>query len=166
MKEVIILSHLDKQLTFKLEDETFGIPVLRVKTIIGMMDYTKIPSTPSYVMGVINLRGKVIPIIDLRLKFSMEFKKYTERTCIIVVETEKDSTKKLMGIVVDDVSEVINISQENVESPPEYGLNIEEDFLHGIGKIKNKVIMLLKIDNILNTKEFKILDSIRREENV
>jgi purine-binding chemotaxis protein CheW len=117
------------------------------------MEITNVPKTPNFVKGVINLRGKIIPIMDLRLKFCMEEKEYNERTCIIVVETSIHNTKSLMGIVVDTVSEVVNISQADIEPPPQYGNKIDEEFLTGMGKVKGKVVMLLNIEKIINSEE-------------
>jgi len=155
-----------KKLTFRLEKEIFGIPVISVKTIIGMMPVTKVPRTPDFVKGVINLRGKVIPVVDLRIKFGMDEKSYTERTCIIVVEIFSKDIQKLMGLIVDDVSEVINLSDDSIEPPPEYGLKIKDDFLTGIGKFKDKVIMLIDINKVLNVEEMTLVKEIGGDENV
>jgi len=145
--------HDGKYLTFSLKKEEYGIPILKVKEIIGLMEITDVPKTPDFVKGVINLRGKIIPIMDLRLKFMMEEKEYNERTCTIVVETNVNNTKSLMGIVVDTVSEVVNISQNEIEPPPQYGNKVDEDFLLGMGKVKGKVVMLLNIEKIINSEE-------------
>ena len=142
-----------KHLTFCLGREEYGIPILQVKEIIGMMEITHVPKTPVFVKGVINLRGKIIPIMDLRLKFGMEEIPYLERTCIIVVEIHINGTKRLMGIVVDTVSEVVNINHNEIEPALDYGAHVEGDFLTGMGKVKEKVIMLLNIDRIINCEE-------------
>ncbi len=104
-----------KYLTFSLKEEEYGIGILKVKEIIGMMPVTSVPRTPDFVKGVINLRGKVIPVVDLRLKFSMDSIEYTDRTCIIVVEIDSDETTLLIGIVVDAVSEVLNMKESEIE---------------------------------------------------
>jgi len=142
-----------KYLTFSLKKEEYGIPILKVKEIIGLMEITDVPKTPNFIKGVINLRGKIIPVMDLRLKFTMEEKEYNERTCTIVVEVSINNTKSLMGIVVDTVSEVVNISQNEIEPPPQYGNKVDEEFLIGMGKVKGKVIMLLNIEKIINSEE-------------
>ena len=123
-----------KYLTFALADEEYGISILKVKEIIGMMSITSVPQTPEFVKGVINLRGKVIPVVDLRLKFGMEATEYTERTCIIVVEIEGTSGAILMGIVVDAVSEVLNIKGENIENTPTFGTNLDIEYISGRAK--------------------------------
>ena len=142
-----------KHLTFALGKEDYGIPILKVREIIGMMEITNVPKTPDYIKGVINLRGKIIPIMDLRAKFAMEQKKYGERTCIIVVEVNINETKRQMGIVVDMVSEVLNISESEIEPALDYGATVEGDFLTGMGKVREKVIMLLNIDKIVSCEE-------------
>ena len=149
-----------KYLTFFLGNEDYGIPILQVKEIIGMMDITQVPKTHEFIKGIINLRGKIIPIMDLRLKFSMEVKEYTERTCIIVVEVLINKLVRQMGIVVDTVSEVLNIEDKEIESALDYGANVEGDFLTGIGKVKDRVVMLLNIDKIINYEEMiKLLEN-------
>ncbi|MDN5343368.1 MULTISPECIES: chemotaxis protein CheW [Oceanotoga] len=159
------MSDIDlKKLTFKLDEEIFGISVCSVKTIIGMMNITRVPRTPNYVKGIINLRGKVIPVVDLRIKFEMKEKTYTERTCIIVVEIFNGDNQKLMGLIVDDVSEVITLTEEYIESPPEYGLKIQDEFLIGMAKYKEKVIMLIDINKVLSVDEKNLIKDLGREE--
>ena len=138
-----------KLLTFTLGDEFYGIPILQVKEIISMMEITSMPKLPKYVKGVINLRGKIIPVIDLRLKFGLEEMIYTDRTCNIVVEQRSEEGITLNGFLVDSVSEVINIEAEDIEEPASYGSVLEEDFISGIGKVKDKVIMILDVNKIL-----------------
>ncbi|MCL6589452.1 MAG: chemotaxis protein CheW [Firmicutes bacterium] len=143
-----------KYLTFLVGKEEYGIPILKAKEIIKMMDITSIPKTPQFMRGVINLRGKIIPIIDLRLKFRLEAKEYTERTCIIVVELLLNHAKRQMGIIVDTVSEVINIPQNDLEPPPQYGTQLETGYLTGMGKVKDKVVLLLDIEKAFSDEEF------------
>lgn len=150
-----------KHLTFVLNKEEYGIPINRVKEIIGMMDITSIPRTPKFIKGVVNLRGKIIPLMDLRLKLDMGEQEYTERTCIIVVELNFEGVQRQMGIVVDTVSEVVNIQANELEPPPQYGTQVEGDFLIGIGKVKGKVILLLDIQRVLNPEEMKLLKEIK-----
>lgn len=150
-----------KYLTFQIAEEEYGIPIQNIKEIIGMMDITSIPKTPEYIKGVINLRGKIIPIMDLRLKFNLSEIKYNHRTCIIVVEINLEDTKKLMGIVVDTVSEVVNIQKSEIEQSPQYGNDIEQEFLTGLGKVKGKVILLLEIEKVLNMEEMVILKEMK-----
>ncbi len=146
-----------KHLTFSLGKEEYGLPILKVKEIIGMMEITHVPQTPDFIKGVVNLRGKIIPIMDLRLKLAMQERDYNERTCIIVVEVKINDAKRLMGIVVDTVSEVINIQQNDIEPPPEYQTKVDKGFLTGMGKIKGKVVMLLNIEQIVNCNEMVTL---------
>ncbi len=145
-----------KHLTFCLGKENYGIPILQVREIIGMMEITGVPKTPEYIKGVINLRGKIIPIMDLRAKFGMETIDYTERTCIIVVEVNISQTKRHMGIVVDAVSDVVSIEEGEIEKTLDYGTKVEGDFLTGMGKVKDKVVMLLDIQKIASNEDFSI----------
>jgi purine-binding chemotaxis protein CheW len=138
-----------KYLTFALGKEEYGVGILKVKEIIGMMPITSVPRTPGFMKGVINLRGKVIPVVDLRLKFGMEEIGYTERSCIIVVEVAGGSEAALMGIVVDGVSEVLNIKGEDIEETPNFGEKLRTDYIRGIAKMNGGVKILLDIDMIL-----------------
>ena len=141
-----------KYLTFGLGSEEYGLEILKVKEIIGVMNITSVPQTPKYVKGVINLRGKVIPVIDLRLKFGMEAVEYTDRTCIIVVDIAGKAGKKtVMGIVVDSVSEVLNIKGEEIEDTPTFGVSLETDYILGLAKVKGGVKILLDINKVLTT---------------
>lgn len=149
-----------KLLTFALAEEDYGVSILKVKEIIGMMDITPVPKTPEFIKGVINLRGKIIPIMDLRIKFGMPQQEYDERTCIIVVEIELKGVQKLMGVVVDMVSEVVTVSQNQIEPPPDYGKNMEHNFILGIGKIKDRVVIILDIEEVSSCEEvIKMLDT-------
>ncbi|MEW6386632.1 MAG: chemotaxis protein CheW [Thermodesulfobacteriota bacterium] len=138
-----------KYLTFGLGQEEYGIGILKIKEIIGMMPINELPQTPPFIKGVINLRGKVIPVTDLRLKFGLESTEYTDRTCIIVVEIEKDSQSLIMGLVVDAVSEVANIKREEIEETPKLGIQEQIDFVQGMAKLESGVKILLDIDRVL-----------------
>jgi len=142
-----------KYLTFALADEEYGIGILKVKEIIGMMAITPVPQTPTYVKGVINLRGKVIPVVDLRSKFDMETIDYSDRTCIIVVEIEGKEERIQIGIVVDTVSEVLNVREADVEDTPTFGTRVSTEFILGMAKIEGSVKILLDIDAVLSAKE-------------
>lgn len=146
-----------KFLTFFLSTEEYGIEILKVQEIIGVMTITPIPRTPAFIKGVINLRGRIIPIVDLRLKLSMEEAKHTEETCFIVVKAHDMH----MGVVVDKVSEVLDISGENVEDAPSMGEDINTDYILGIGKAGDKVKMLLDIDKVLSDKDLKALQKVQ-----
>ncbi len=142
-----------KYLTFSLAGEEYGIGILKVKEIIGMMPITTVPRTPGFLKGVINLRGKVIPVVDLRLKFGMEEMSYTERTCIIVAEMQGISGSIQMGIVVDSVSEVLNIKGMDVEETPAFGAKLDTDYILGMAKMNGGVKILLDIDKVLSAEE-------------
>ncbi|MBU8871156.1 MAG: chemotaxis protein CheW [Gemmatimonadales bacterium] len=145
------IAQAGKYLSFVLGAEEYGLEILRVQEINGMMDITRVPRTPSYVRGVINLRGRVIPIISLRDHFNMPAIEDTEKTCIIVVQIKYQDTQITMGIIVDEVSEVLNITDNQIEPPPSFGGGMEEiDFITGMGKLDKKVVILLDIDRVLD----------------
>ena len=146
-----------KYLTFTLAGEEYGIGILKIKEIIGMMSITSVPQTPSFVKGVINLRGKVIPVVDLRLRFAMDAIDYNDRTCIIVVEIG-GSTDIVIGIVVDSVSEVLNIKSEDIEDTPTFGTSLNTDYILGMAKMEGKVKILLDIDEVLSQDEINMLE--------
>ncbi len=149
-----------KYLTFHLGREEFGIRVLAVREIMGMQDITAVPQTPAYVKGVINLRGKVIPVVDLRLKFGLPEIEYTQRTCIIVVQVDGSAGPMLMGIVVDGVSEVLNLVPGDIEDTPDFGRGESTPYLLGMAKVKGKVKILLDIGQVLTAQEIKGVESI------
>jgi len=147
-----------KYLTFTMANEEYGIGILKIKEIIGMMPITTVPQTPEFVKGVINLRGKVIPVMDLRLRFEMEAIDYTERTCIIVVEIEASGGIVQIGIVVDAVSEVLNIKGEAIEDTPTFGTKLNTDYILGMAKMEGGVKILLDIDRVLSSEEIATLE--------
>jgi len=143
-----------KYMTFKLAAEEYGLEILKVREIIGLMDITRVPCTQEFMSGVINLRGKVIPVIDLRLKFGMEGCQATEQTVIIVVQYTLHGRNMTMGLLVDQVLEVLSIEAAQIEPPPEFGnTTLSNDFILGIGKSEKRVIFLLHIGRILNAEE-------------
>ena len=150
------LNDLNKYLTFVLGKEEYGLEILRVKEIIGLMAITAVPKMPTYVRGIINLRGKVIPVIDLRLKFEMERIQDTEETCIIVV----DLGETLVGVVVDKVSEVLDIQEVDIDTTPSFGVVIDTSFILGIGKAKDKVVLLLDITKVLTSETTRFSDEV------
>ncbi len=149
-----------KYLTFTLAGEEYGIGILKVREIVGMMNITRIPQTPPYVKGVVNLRGKVIPVVDLRLKFGIEAMDYTERTCIIVVEIAGTAKDIPMGVVVDSVSEVLNIRQSDIEETPNFGTRIDTDYILGMAKTNGGVKILLDIDRVMSSAEVTVLEQV------
>lgn len=151
-----------KYLTFKLGHEEFGIQVLKVREIMGIQDVTAVPQTPSHVKGVINLRGKVIPVVDLRLKFGLQEAEYLQRTCIIVVEVEGEAGTMLMGLVVDGVSEVLNVTAADIEDTPDFGSGVSTPYILGMAKMKGKVKILLEIDQVLTSQELQGIEQVVR----
>jgi len=142
-----------KYLTFALGREEYGIGILKVKEIIGILPITPVPRTPGYMKGVINLRGKVIPVVDLRLKFEMEQVGHTERTCIIVVEVSQPDGAVLTGIMVDSVSEVLNVKAGDIEEAPDFGAKVDTDYILGLAKMNGGVKILLDIDRVMGSGE-------------
>mgnify|MGYP001293317797 CR=1 FL=1 len=138
-----------KYLTFALANEEYGLEILKVREIIGYIDVTALPQTPHHIKGVINLRGQVIPVVDLRAKFGMETAEVTEQTCIIVVEITLGGRRLSTGIVVDRVQEVLDIEGHNIEAPPQFGGSVNTDFILGMGKVGDSVKILLDIDRVL-----------------
>ncbi len=139
-----------KYLTFTLASEEYGVGILQVREIIGVMEITAVPQTASYIKGVINLRGQIIPILELRIKFGMEPQGYDDRTCIIVVEVQQETGSVQVGMLVDSVSEVLNILEEQIEPPPVFGsTTLDTDNILGMAKIKGKVKILLNIDKVI-----------------
>jgi len=153
----VTASREGKYLTFSMAAEEYGIGILKVKEIIGLMAITVIPQTPPYVKGVINLRGKIIPVVSLRLKFGMAEIDYTDRTCIIVVEVKTSTGHVQMGIVVDAVSEVLNIRNAEIEDTPTFGTSLNTDFILGMAKAENGVKILLDIDKVISAREMEMV---------
>jgi len=147
-----------KYLTFSMAKEEYGIGILKIKEIIGMMAITPVPKTPEFVKGVINLRGKVIPVVDLRLRFGMEEIEYTDRTCIIVVEIAVQAGTVQIGIVVDAVSEVLNIKGEDIQDTPTFGTELNTDYILGMAKTEGGVKILLDINRVLTGEEIAVLE--------
>jgi len=146
-----------KYLTFSLDDEEYGIGILKIKEIIGMMPITPVPQTPAYVKGVINLRGKVIPVVDLRLKFGMDAMDYTERTSIIVVEIASTPGTIQIGIVVDSVSEVLTIKGDEIEDTPTFDSTFNSDYILGMAKMDGGVKILLDIHQVLGRNDVALI---------
>lgn len=146
-----------KYLTFAIGDEEFGLEILKVREIIGYINVTPVPQTPSYVKGVINLRGQVIPVMDLRLKFNLAEKEITEQTCIIIIETASRRGACLTGLIVDRVSEVLDIEADQIEPPPSLGASTNTSFILGMGKVGDRVKILLQIDRVVDEEVTELL---------
>ncbi|HQH29022.1 MAG TPA: chemotaxis protein CheW [Oligoflexia bacterium] len=149
-----------KYLTFQLGEEVYGIEILRVQEIIGMMTITPVPTTPPEVRGLINLRGKVLAVLDLRLKFGMAAIEDTERTCITVVQVGTGASRVVVGIVVDNVCEVLDIEGSQIEPAPSFGAHVETDFILGIAKVGESVVTLLDIENVLSARDVMIVQNV------
>jgi len=159
----VLLDREGKYLTFALANEEYGLEILKVREIIGYMEITAVPQTPYYVKGVINLRGQVIPVVDLRAKFGMETVEVTDESCIIVVEISQGSRSFSTGIVVDHVQEVLDIAGQDIEEAPQFGSTVDTNFILGMGKIGDTVKILLDIDRVLTSQDLAGL-SDRKEE--
>lgn len=142
-----------KYLTFQLGGEIYGLEILKVQEIIGMMPVTRVPRVPAYMRGVINLRGRVIPVIELRLKFGLEPTEDTPRTCIVVVQVDHGGQAVTMSLIVDEVREVVDVAAQQMEPPPSFGTQLDTSFIMGMGKIAERVVMLLDADKVLSTAE-------------
>ena len=154
-----------KYLTFALGPEEYGLEILKVREIIGYMDITQVPQTPGYVTGVINLRGQVIPVVDLRAKFDMDSCEPTDETCIIVVEITQDETGVSTGIVVDNVQEVLDVAAEQIEDSPQFGASVDTQFILGMAKVGESVKILLDIDRVLGGDDMASLSTIQGNES-
>lgn len=146
-----------KYLTFRLGEEEYGLEILKVQEIIQLQSITRIPRTPSCVRGVINLRGKVIPVVDLRAKFELGATEDTERTCIIVVQISSGESLLVIGILIDEVREVLDIRAESIEESPDFGSSVDTEFILGMGKVNGAVKILLDIDRVLTTDDLRSL---------
>ena len=149
-----------KYLVFHLGVEEFGVQVLKVREIMGIQEITSVPQTAEFVRGVINLRGKVIPVIDLRRKFMLESAEYTARTCIVVLQVRHENESILMGVIVDGVSEVLTIQESEIEDTPDFGDEMKLPYILGMAKVKGRVKILLDIDQVLTNSEVRGLHSL------
>ena len=154
---IINKSACGRHLTFAVSNERYGINILKVQEIIGLSPITKVPKSKSYLKGVINLRGKIVPLIDLRLKFGIEEIPYNEKTCVIVVNVKKGEDSISVGVIVDTVLEVIDFAPSDVEPAPEYGNGVDVEFITGMGKRDDNLNILIDIETVLaeDTKDLK-----------
>ncbi len=143
--------------TFYLDDEEYGVEILKVQEIIGLSPVTRVPNLPDFIKGVINLRGIVVPVIDLRIRFGLAGAEYTDRTCIIILKVDD----KVFGIIVDTVSEVISISQQNIQPTPSFGSKIRTEFIKGMGKIGERLVILLDAERLLSDEEIQQLKNVQ-----
>ncbi|MBF0620769.1 MAG: chemotaxis protein CheW [Magnetococcales bacterium] len=144
-------------LTFQLSDEVFAVDISKVREVLEYTSVTTVPRTPAFMCGVINLRGSVVPVVDMRLKFSMEETEKTVNTCIIIVEIVQDDEVAVMGALADSVREVMELEPNQIEPPPKIGTNIRSDFLKGMGKHDNQFIMILDINKVFSQEELSFM---------
>jgi len=146
-------------LTFKLADEIFAFDVAKVREILELTTITKVPQTPDFMRGVINLRGSVVPVIDLKLSFAMARTEQTINTCIIVVEVYLDGETIILGVLADSVQEVVEMEPDLIESPPRLGTKLNTEFIKGMGKVENNFVMILDIDKVFSAQELTDLQT-------
>ncbi|HDN26415.1 MAG TPA: chemotaxis protein CheW [Thioploca sp.] len=151
----------NKYLTFVLATEEYAVDILRVQEIKGWNKVTTIPNTPGYICGVINLRGTIVPIIDLRLRFNLEHLAYGQMTVVVVVKVlSVDGKERIMGIVVDGVSDVYDVAEADIKPPPDFGSVITTEFVKGLATVDEKMVIVLDIDRLLNSNELAIVESL------
>lgn len=152
-------------LTFMLGGEIFAIGILGIKEIIEYGQITTVPAMPDFIRGVINLRGAVVPVVDLSARFGRASSTVTKRTCIVIVETQSDGERQDMGVVVDAVNEVLEIPRDQIEPPPTFGAKINTDFIAGMGKVNQKFVIILSVDNVLSLQDLTVLGQISTGES-
>lgn len=145
-------------LTFMLGGEVFAIGILAIKEIIEYGNLTEVPMMPDYIRGVINLRGSVVPVVDLSARFGRKGTELTRRTCIVIIEVFSEQEKQVVGVVVDAVNEVLEIPPDQIEPPPAFGAKIRIDFIRGMGKVENKFVIILNVNNVLSIDDLALLE--------
>lgn len=150
----------NQYLTFQLAGEMFAIGILNIKEIIEYGQITTVPMMPEFVRGVINLRGRVVPVVDLQARFGRDSTAVGKRTCIVIVEVASDSDRQVIGVVVDAVSEVLSIPGHEIEPAPAFGAKLRQDFIHGMGKIKEKFVIILNLDRVLSVEELALIGNV------
>ena len=151
-------------LTFTLGKEMFAIGILAIREIIEYGNLTEVPMTPPFICGVLNLRGAVVPVIDLSVRFGREAHETTKRTCVVIIEIESEHGRQDMGVIVDTVSEVLEIPASEIEPPPEFGARIRNDFIQGMGKVNGKFVILLDVNRVLSVDEIAVVSAMNRVE--
>ena len=152
-------SHAERFLTFHLAKEEYGIDIMKIQEIIGLVPITSVPTAPEYCRGVINLRGKIIPTIDLRTKLGMESRDDTERTCIVIVEVQGPNGQNQFGLVVDEVAEVLHVSEAEMNPAPDYGSSMDTALIQGLGVVEDKVKIFLDIDRVMSAADHSLADA-------
>lgn len=160
MSQLTTTHTTNKYLTFVLATEEYAVDILRVQEIKGWSKVTKIPNTPHYICGVINLRGTIVPIVDLRSRFGLEHLEYGLMTVVVVVKVLSNAKERIMGVVVDAVSDVYDVSDSDIKPPPDFGTVISIEFVRGLATVEEKMVIVLDIDRLLNSDELAILEHI------
>ncbi|UTH75048.1 chemotaxis protein CheW [Chromobacterium sp. IIBBL 290-4] len=153
-------------LTFQMAGETFAIGILRIREILEYVRPTVVPLMPAFIRGVMNLRGAVVPVIDLALRFARDETLVHRRTCIVIIEIEHEEQCQLIGILVDAVHEVLAIPDSEIEPPPQFGNQIRADFIEGMAKIDNGFVILLNVDKVLSMNEISLLTELSRQHEI
>ncbi len=153
------ITEITQYLTFKLDDETFAVDISKVREVLDFTTITKVPQTPDFMRGVINLRGSVVPVVDMKLKFGMSKTDRTVNTCIIIVEVTLDGEAAILGALADSVQEVIELDPDNIEPAPRIGMRLRTDFIKGMGKRDGRFIMILDIDSIFSYDELSLVQA-------
>ena len=165
-KKEAVKEELSQYLTFILDNEEYAVPILKVSGIQGWEKTTPIPNAPEYVKGIINLRGEVVPIIDLRKRFNLEHREYDAHTVVIVVKMEQREKKRTVGLVVDAVADVYDIDREKINDTPDFNMKVNDDFVKGLGLIEDKMVIVLEIDNLVDWKNMSEDDAQRELEDL
>nr|WP_320116766.1 chemotaxis protein CheW [uncultured Desulfuromonas sp.] len=154
------LEQMNQYLTFKLDEEVFALEIAKVREVLDFTDITKVPQTPVFMRGVINLRGSVVPVVDMRVKFSMGEAEATVNTCIIIVEVVMDGEPSVLGALVDSVQEVLELDPDQIEPPPRIGTKLDTEFIRGMGKHNEEFIIILDIDRVFSADEISLIQSV------
>ncbi|WP_434937670.1 chemotaxis protein CheW [Shewanella sp. HL-SH8] len=151
-------------LTFNLKEAMYAIGILHIKEILEYSNVTPVPMMPNFIKGVINLRGSVVPVVDLAARFGAEQSNIVKRTCIVIIEVLNEDVMQVIGVMVDAVSEVIEISNKDIEPAPAFGAQIRADFIHGMGKINGKFVIILQVDKVLSVQEMTMVSTLVQDQ--
>jgi purine-binding chemotaxis protein CheW len=157
------IMEMTQYLTFNLDDEVFAFDIGKVREVLDFTTITKVPRSPEFMRGVINLRGSVVPVVDLRLKFGMSKTEKTVNTCVIIVEVTVDSESTILGALADSVQEVLDLGPDHIEPAPKIGTRLNTEFIKGMGKLDNKFIIILDIDKVFSTSELALVKATQAE---
>lgn len=150
-------------LTFMLSDEEYAVPIMQVKEIIEYNDLTSVPMVPAFIAGALNLRGGIVPVINLAIKFGIPASEITRRTCVVIMEVMLDNEQTVIGMLVDKVLQVIDIADENIDAAPTLGAQMRTDFIRGMGKLDDRFVIILAINKVLSVEEVAVVGSFNDE---